>query len=77
MFENESKRMIISEVLRIYSMILKDQKENIICTIDEYDHFRGFQNIFHDLKGPKGKYNLHYRWVRGDFLRPHNIQLHW
>ena len=27
--------MIISEVLRIYSMILKDQKENIICTIDE------------------------------------------
>ena len=21
------------------------------------------QNIFHDLKGPKVKYNLHYRWV--------------
>ena len=28
-----------------------------------------------DLKGPKGKYNLHYRWVREDFLRPpHGLQ---
>ena len=34
--------------------------------------FLSSQNIFHDLKGPKVKYNLHYRRVRGDFLRsPH------
>ena len=26
------------------------------------------------LKGPKGKYNLLYRWVRGDFLRPPHAQ---
>ena len=32
--------------------------------------FLSSQNIFHDLKGPKVKYNLHYRRVRGDFLRP-------
>ena len=32
------------------------------------------QNIFHDLKGPKVKYNLNYRWVRGDFYGRHMAQ---
>ena len=32
--ENESKFMIISDPLGTYSMISKDQKENMICTID-------------------------------------------
>ena len=32
--------------------------------------FLSSQNIFHDLKGPKVKYNLHYRSVCGYFLRP-------
>ena len=32
--------------------------------------FLSSQNIFHDLKRPKVKYNLHHRCVRGDFLRP-------
>ena len=34
--------------------------------------FPSSQNILHDLKGTKVKYNLHYRRVRGAFLRlPH------
>ena len=32
--------------------------------------FPSSQNIRHDLKGPKVKYILHYRWVRGAFLQP-------
>ena len=53
----------LSKIYPKYFKFLKKMNLNVRS-------FPSSNNIFLDLKGPKVKYNLHYRRVRGDFLRP-------